>query len=459
MDTEYILDCAFEYGETTAVENAVLGSPKGAYWAVRAAVDQDLHMPQHFLQNTARTHLHQASLPEQYFFALCGLNGLEFSLKAFAERAEHLVQSKLQEDLGWEQGRIAGLLPERDACTVGQLVHRESDISEGVVRHLLDQMCTPAAQRWSEDLALMAQAAHWYRADAGRTFEQMLLADDFKGLSVESLPALVQQAVAAQRKRMKELQVQEHGLRDKAKAAIKKATRLFQGLGQDDNLKLFVSGSEVCLSHPQSSFKFILKPLQVSGWLLDRTMVGRSHTPYELSLYTKEDVFLAKLCVYFNNTPVLDQLLALTLFVQSGEEVKILEKANWFATEQWSDAKTRVVLEAYPQLQDKLPRPRRDDEPRGALSLVDSAFLRKQAHWEPFKGRVQQWVGTWMEPATLAARQLANTLAPVRQQVQDAQQVQRELTRERLADACREVRSRTQAALPSLPVMLPALVA
>lgn len=449
MDTEYILDCAFEYGETTAVENAVLASTKGAYWAVRAAVDQDLHMPQHFLQNTARSHLCQASLPEQYFFALCGLDGLEFSLKAFAERAEHLVQSKLQEDLGWEQGRIVGLLPERDALTFGQLVHRESDISEGVVRHLLDHMCTPAAQRWSEDLALMAQASHWYRADQGRAFEQMLVSNDLKDLSVETLPALVQQAVAAQRKRMKELQVQEHGLRHKAKAAIKKATRLFQGLGQAHNLKLFVSGAEVCLSNPDSPFKFILKPLQVSGWLLDRTMVGRSHTPYELSLYTKEDVFLAKLCVYFNNTPVLDQLLALTLFVQSGDEVKILEKANWFATEQWSEAKTRTVLDAYPQLQDKLPRLRREDEPAAACSLIDSAFLRKQAHWEPFKGRVQQWVGTWMEPAALAARQLAQTLAPVRQQVQAAQQAQRQLTRQGLVQAAAQVRGRPLVALPA----------
>jgi hypothetical protein len=188
----------------------------------------------------------------------------------------------------------------------------------------------------------------------------------------------------------------------------------------------------VTLSNPNSAFKFVLKPLGVQGWLIDRTQVGRTHTPYELSLYTKDDVYLSKLCVYFDKTPVLDQLLALTLFIESGDELKVLERANWFATENWTAEKAQVVLAQYPQLEKKLPRQIQEgDAQRGTVrdTLLNTEFFLRE-EWEPFKGRVEQWVSTWMEPAQQAMLGITRSAGELTQQLIELDQQARQLDRE-----------------------------
>lgn len=407
MDAEYILGCAFELAETTAVENSVLSSQRGAYWEIRTAVDRNVQISEHFLQNTARAKLSEATPPEKYFLALSAFNGLEFSLKALAEKAAHLVQTKCQQDLGHELPRPGGLRRGESSLSLNlPALPSASDLNEPFVRQMLDAMLASEVTRWSEDLQLMAQAGAWYLDNEGRVFDAML-----GQIGGASQPAgepgeHMLKAMAAQREAVRKAQAAERSLRAKAKAAIKKATRLFQGFGQEQNLKLFVSGSEVVLSHPESRFKFVLMPLKVSDWLVDNTMKVYARTPYELKLFTKDDVFLSKLCVYFDQTPVLDQLLALTLFVQSGEELTVLEKANWFGLEHWNEAKTELVLKAYPQLEPKLPRLGAPGVVPGITAIHESAFFQKEAKWKPFKANVQQWVDAWLQPATLAAKQL-----------------------------------------------------
>lgn len=433
MDTEYVIDSAFELAEITALEYAVLNNRLGAYWTVRELVDNNIATPQHFLQNTARSRLNNASLPEQYFFALCGLAGLDQSLKFFAERAEHLVQCKLQQDLGRAQPPRQEFNPEFAQGLDLVSISDESEIGEGTVRQLLNQLMGPAATRWSADLRLMGDAVAWYCTDTGKTFHQILESGVVTNPGAHNASDMVRNALKAQRAALQQDRQRKASLTVKARAAIKKATKLFQSLGEDKNLKLFVSGSEVSLAHPQSPFKFILKPLQVSGWLEARTVATHTYTPYELSLYTKEDVYLSKLCVYFDSTPVLDQLLALTLFVQSGDELKILEKANWFAFGTWTEEKSKVVLGAYPQLQKKLPLLTSDGKQRATKSCIEELGLRnlevfrQHAHWEPFKGRVNQWVKTWMEPAVTTATQLGDSMADLKQTVIAAERVQRKV--------------------------------
>jgi hypothetical protein len=75
-------------------------------------------------------------------------------------------------------------------------------------------------------------------------------------------------------------------------------------------------------------FKFLLSKRQYGG-LIDRTIQPGYSTPYHLELYTKTDVHVANLCVYMEKTPILDQILALSMFIKSGDENHILETANW----------------------------------------------------------------------------------------------------------------------------------
>lgn len=418
MDTEYILNCALELGEITALEYAVASSPHGAYAAVRDLVDRNLPMPQDFLSDAARAHLAKVSPEHRYYHALCALDVLEPALKAFTGQAELSVQRKVQSDLAVAQPSLAAWASRvgggRPAANQVRVLHT-SEIKESLVRQILDASCSGASRRWMQDLALMAEAVRWHQAGGGAQFEQMLWSPSPAQAAAVDVAALLAKVRLARDIALRQQRRKEQTLHAKAKAAVKKAARLFDGLGKSDSLRLFVSGSEVVLQGPNSPFKFVLKPLATKGWLLERTVAGRAHTPYDLQLLTRDDVHLANLCVYFSDTPVLDQALALSMFVESGNELEILMKANWFATDDWTPQKSDLVLQAYPQLRDRIPRPELGREP--GLALQPSAA---EQHWEPYRGRIRQWTTTWAEPLMAAARPLLAHAHLVQDQVASA---------------------------------------
>lgn len=109
--------------------------------------------------------------------------------------------------------------------------------------------------------------------------------------------------------------------------SIKRALKLMCNFGMEEDLKLFLSGDSIEISHPESDFKFVLSKKR--NMLLRATEHCGHHTPYNLHLYTKSNIFVSDLCVYYKSTPLLDQLLATAMFVKSGNENLLLEKANY----------------------------------------------------------------------------------------------------------------------------------
>lgn len=410
MDTEYVLSCAFELGETTPLENAVLWSPEGAYPLVRRLVDNDLAMPHDYLANTARDTFQRANQRAQHVFALRSLPSLTFGLKAFRERIQCDVQTVIQRNLGVDT-RSGVLAPWGAATPVPQYGIQEADVSEALVRQVLQDVHSSLWNRWSEDFDALNRSARWLAQQGPNGLDALGVGNSPQGAHAEGLLTQLRQE---QQARLKQERQKRQKLAAQARSAIKKATKLFENLGQRDNLTLFVSGHEVALSHPDSLFKFVLKPSGGPGWLVDRTQTGRSHTPYEVALFTKDDVYLAKLCVYFNNTPVLDQLLAMTLFVNSGDEMKVLETANWFSLGDWpADVRSRIVT-AHPQLKQKLPHvldSQRAQQPHAVV--IAPHVARLSVHWEQYQGRVEQWVRTWLEPLQAQAMALSQEAALV----------------------------------------------
>ena len=114
----------------------------------------------------------------------------------------------------------------------------------------------------------------------------------------------------------------------RAKSAIKKALKLIDNIGFGDDVRIFLGGDEITISHPHSIFKFVLS--KRSNSIVQRTISPGFSTPYKLQLFTKCDVHVADLCVYLPDTPVLDQILAVAMYIKTGSEEDILEKANWF---------------------------------------------------------------------------------------------------------------------------------
>ena len=151
-------------------------------------------------------------------------------------------------------------------------------------------------------------------------------------------------------------QQRQHAIKvEHAKGAIKRALKLMDNVGFGNEVKVFLGGSSVEVSHPDSMFKFLLTRSRYAG-LIDKTINTGGHMiPYKLELYTKTDVHVADLCVYMQDTPILDQVLALSMFIRSGEEDYILEKANWTIKDCDTVLRQAILLEK-PCLSSKLKR-------------------------------------------------------------------------------------------------------
>lgn len=114
----------------------------------------------------------------------------------------------------------------------------------------------------------------------------------------------------------------------RAKGSIKRALKLIDHVGFGDDIRVFLGGDDIEVSHPDSMFKFVLsKPGYIS--LIEKTIHSGHSIPYNLQLYTKTNVHVASLCAVLESTPILDAVLAVSLFIKTGDEDHILERANW----------------------------------------------------------------------------------------------------------------------------------
>jgi hypothetical protein len=116
-------------------------------------------------------------------------------------------------------------------------------------------------------------------------------------------------------------------IKKSVKSSIKRALSLMANFGMEEDVRIFLGGDDIEVSHPESLFKFVIS--KGHHKILRATEFPGYSTPYKLALYTKTDVHVADLCVYMEKTPMLDQVLALSMFVRSGNEEQLLEKANF----------------------------------------------------------------------------------------------------------------------------------
>lgn len=393
----YVLDCAVELGEVTPMEASVFMVDNHAALALSDSMDGNGEWNPHFLRNTARAYLDELSQKERWLYALKGLEGMDYALQFLTERMEFCVQKKVQCDLGLDDSQPLRWLAEASApdAFAGKLFESVHDINPTLTMQFLQPKFGHVRTLIEQDLDLAVEAMGWLQQPGARAEARELAKSLFRvaaGPADITLPSskVVRQVKAAQKKK----------LREKARGAIKKAVSLLSSFGMEKNVQMLVSGGTVTLSHPDSPFKLELEPLQ-EGWLEDRTLNPGCTSPFKLSVVTNEGVFLSRLCVYFRDTPVLDQLLALAMYVQTGNMNDVLSTANWFGYENAEMVRT-VLADKSPDLVKKVPKPgsRRmtgiarmdDDEAEGGVHAL-------HAQWMPFQGPVRTWIGEWFGPA------------------------------------------------------------
>lgn len=112
------------------------------------------------------------------------------------------------------------------------------------------------------------------------------------------------------------------------KNSIKRALRLLDNFNMEEDSKIFLKGEEVEISHPDSMFKFVLTKRSHDNIILLTQYPGKS-IPFRLELFTKTNIHIANLCVYAEDTPMLDQLFMIAMYVKTGNEEELLRKSNF----------------------------------------------------------------------------------------------------------------------------------
>jgi hypothetical protein len=103
-------------------------------------------------------------------------------------------------------------------------------------------------------------------------------------------------------------------------------------LGESD-VKAFLAGDEVVLGG--TYFDYVVRRRDDTSLLDHSSDPSSGHIPYNLTVVDKGGVVMAQACVVFDRTPVLDQVVALSLHLRSAEdEEAILKTANLFGVTQ-----------------------------------------------------------------------------------------------------------------------------
>lgn len=409
----YCLDSAVELGELTPMEALLFNYDTGAASALAEQRHRNVNFwNSYWIRNTARDYLNQVTLEERYVFALKGIPCLDIGLTAFHERMAFVVQNKALVDLG-HRAEVSRLLRDHDPALAhaipAKVFQSVSDINRSQVQAFAGPLFRDSLSRLEEDVQLARDAVQWLAMPGSQKRARSIAAALFQQLPDNEPPIRValehidHQAVSqAVRKRERS-----------AKSAIKKAIKLMTRFGAEDNARLLVSGEVVEIHHPDSPFVFRLKAHQSPGWLLARTATPGAHVPYQLELWSKSGMNLASLCVLFSNTPVLDQLLALSMYVQSGNELELLEKANWFGVREPGSVR-QFLKEAAPSLVDKvwIPSNLTSQSDCGLFRLP--ALTAEDEFWKPYRNPVSSWLAEALQPARelLSRVQLALSTQP-----------------------------------------------
>ena len=431
---QYLVDCATEFGELTALESIALYQVPQIQARFESECEQ--FRGKDAIVNFVRDQLELLPLVDQYMLALFAFDPqhCQSIWQNFLGRAQHLVQRKISLDLQWCRP-VASLDCETGIWgDLGPVRFQDvTDIEEPQVVSLLQHAIEGQLNRWKADVQLFANAQQWALEcpDEVTSWIAVRQAELFSSSSCREVRAqgtLSHQGNADMQrmKFMRELQAEQ----TRAKKAVRKAFRLFEKSGKSHQVGLLIGGSEVTISHPSSAFKFIVKP-HSAGWLLSKTVTPGGSAPFTIELLTKEDLFLGKLCVYFKDTPVLDQLMALSLFIESGEESQVLQAANWFSVTQEANA---WVLEHTPQYSSKVQFMTRPGDTELAMFEIG-----RDAQLAPYKALVGSWVSGYLG-SEARYPELPQTLRQaLRTHLQTVSAAQLELTQARVQQAVTSV--------------------
>lgn len=178
----------------------------------------------------------------------------------------------------------------------------------------------------------------------------------------------------------------------KARQVVLRGTKLYESMFGRKPIASFMKGEEIVVSGTRYDYHARMSP---SVDIHQQALNPRHHhTPYILSVHNKGGEYLGRCCIYFEDTPIVDSLIGMSLFVRDEEsEKEFLCKANFFDTsaaylqdkplQQMKLAyRQRLVTEEFPELLAQNPEIAGEVYPPGIDGLTARlARLEPPAEW------------------------------------------------------------------------------
>jgi hypothetical protein len=176
---------------------------------------------------------------------------------------------------------------------------------------------------------------------------------------------------------------------------IKRSMAIATSLLGADTVKSFLRGEQIRLMGTDT-----MLVLRKRGSLL-----ARGHGALSIAIADREGTTLADLCTYIENTPTLDQLCGFALWMNAGDERKIMETAN--ITKLAEGAKDHpIIAHHYEQRRTEMaaiPEPQ-----HGTMELLTGRFVPRRmqlTHEQKRERSAQYWEktkGEWLEAMLVA---------------------------------------------------------
>lgn len=111
------------------------------------------------------------------------------------------------------------------------------------------------------------------------------------------------------------------------KKALIKGINMFKNLFGSDMITSFINGNSFIIEGKYYNYRF----KKTSSLLVYTANINSYNIQYDLEIIDKKtDIIYGKLCTVFKDTPIIDQIISIILFIQNGEEDKILKHTNVF---------------------------------------------------------------------------------------------------------------------------------
>lgn len=126
---------------------------------------------------------------------------------------------------------------------------------------------------------------------------------------------------------VKNLKISHKNKYKNVKKIIKRSIKAFSSIFGEDKIKLFISGEGFIFEGNKFNYK-----ISKSNYKIEEhtSYPITCHIPYSLKILSKENEYLCKACVLFEETPIIDQITSLCLHISSGNEDLFLNIANFF---------------------------------------------------------------------------------------------------------------------------------